>query len=590
MENSIKFKNTNESFIEFLKTQKMIDNEIYQIKKNELKKFFDFESEDEIINVSLYDDNNAFLCSFLDEEFIFFKEIKKVFFQDANGNEKIIEFQLSSEESQFFKNIFKNKYDFEIYVKNKDNKWEIINIDSFNIIDVNINNCKIIQKKKIELNNIKFTSFYPYFIIMTNPKVYQNFSFKETPIRNKLFKDLDKFLFFEPQNFLGICGPSGSGKTTSILYYIHKKRIFFNMIYINCFTILRKDLDNEIIKKILNYEFENSVNKRKQKNIINNFKLSLEALLKKDINRENDFIFKLINDIIKNYNNENSNKKLSIFIDQYSSKYDKDNIQIFSLIDKLGDYNNRCSIILISSMNNTCVKNNMKLSLIKDNNYLFIKHILYTFYGELFEINDIMDKETNNELKHIMNEEFGNSALIYYKLKSKILEIEQNDKDDLINNIFIQLIDEEKKDIIKEIQIFYNIIYSNNLLDNIKNIILNVVDIINFIKEKRAYNFRDIPELFEKLPFKFFKISYNEIEISHPEFIKLLPKEIRKKIIKLSREPNSQNENVKCKLKERLVISLFEFFLSLMNYCFSSIFSCDYCLFCFCTTCLSFNF
>ena len=93
MENSIKFKNTNESFIEFLKTQKMIDNEIYQIKKNELKKFFDFESEDEIINVSLYDDNNAFLCSFLDEEFIFFKEIKKVFFQDANGNEKIIEFQ-----------------------------------------------------------------------------------------------------------------------------------------------------------------------------------------------------------------------------------------------------------------------------------------------------------------------------------------------------------------------------------------------------------------------------------------------------------------------------------------------------------------
>ena len=132
---------------------------------------------------------------------------------------------------------------------------------------------------------------------MTNPKVYQNFSFKETPIRNKLFKDLDKFLFFEPQNFLGICGPSGSGKTTSILYYIHKKRIFFNMIYINCFTILRKDLDNEIIKKILNYEFENSVNKRKQKNIINNFKLSLEALLKKDINRENDFIFKLINDI-----------------------------------------------------------------------------------------------------------------------------------------------------------------------------------------------------------------------------------------------------------------------------------------------------
>ena len=241
-------------------------------------------------------------------------------------------------------------------------------------------------------------------------------------------------------------------------------------------------------------------------------------------------------------------------------------------------------------MNNTCVKNNMKLSLIKDNNYLFIKHILYTFYGELFEINDIMDKETNNELKHIMNEEFGNSALIYYKLKSKILEIEQNDKDDLINNIFIQLIDEEKKDIIKEIQIFYNIIYSNNLLDNIKNIILNVVDIINFIKEKRAYNFRDIPELFEKLPFKFFKISYNEIEISHPEFIKLLPKEIRKKIIKLSREPNSQNENVKCKLKERLVISLFEFFLSLMNYCFSSIFSCDYCLFCFCTTCLSFNF
>ena len=41
------------------------------------------------------------------------------------------------------------------------------------------------------------------------------------------------------------------------------------------------------------------------------------------------------------------------------------------------------------------------------------------------------------------------------------MEIEQNDKDDLINNIFIQLIDEEKKDIIKELQIFYNINFEN---------------------------------------------------------------------------------------------------------------------------------
>ena len=403
---------------------------------------------------------------------------------------------------------------------------------------------------------------------MTNSKVYQDFSYKETSMRKKFFNDLLLFFYFEPQKFLGICGNSGSGKTTSILYFIYKNRNEFNMVYINCYTILRKDLGNEVIKKILYYEFANSVNKIKESDFIAKFKKSLENLLQNDSKRENNFIFKLINEIIEIYNSRKINKKLNIIIDQYSSKYDTDNKQIFLLIDKIKERDCRSRIILISSMNNACVKNNMKLSLKNDKNAPK-NYIQYSLYGELFDINDIIDKENNNEIKVIMREEFGNSALIYYRLKSRILELDNdsnninnninnNNEEKLINNIITQFVKEEENNIIMEIENFYKIMYSKDLLTFAKNYLLNALDALNYINNNQVFNFINIPDLFEKLPFKFFKITYTEIEISHPEFIRLLPKNIREIIDKLINVPLLQEENYKCTLKRKLKNNLEE--------------------------------
>ena len=47
---------------------------------------------------------------------------------------------------------------------------------------------------------------------------------------------------------------------------------------------------------------------------------------------------------------------------------------------------------------------------------------------------------------------------------------------------------------------------------------------------------------------KYFKILYNEIDISHPEFIKLLPKKIREDINRLEIFDNYQKQNIECNI------------------------------------------
>ena len=74
MEKAIEFKNTGELFIEYLKTQKMTKDNTYLVNKNELKKFFEFETKDEFIEVSLSDFYRFHKCSFLGENFFFSKQ------------------------------------------------------------------------------------------------------------------------------------------------------------------------------------------------------------------------------------------------------------------------------------------------------------------------------------------------------------------------------------------------------------------------------------------------------------------------------------------------------------------------------------
>jgi Cdc6-like AAA superfamily ATPase len=107
-------------------------------------------------------------------------------------------------------------------------------------------------------------------------------------------------------NFLAICGHSGSGKTTSLLYFINQNREHFNIFYINCFTLSRKDLNNEKIKHILIEELRMAVNNGVW--IVNKFILYLDEVFQKRNKSDNNFIFGIIKKIIDIYNDETFRK------------------------------------------------------------------------------------------------------------------------------------------------------------------------------------------------------------------------------------------------------------------------------------------
>ena len=81
---------------------------------------------------------------FFRRKFFFFKTIKTVLFKDFDGNIKTINLQLPCEESKYFENIFANKNNYDLYIKNKDDEWEIKDLNNFNIIDTETNTFKII--------------------------------------------------------------------------------------------------------------------------------------------------------------------------------------------------------------------------------------------------------------------------------------------------------------------------------------------------------------------------------------------------------------------------------------------------------------
>ena len=191
----------------------------------------------------------------------------------------------------------------------------------------------------------------------------------------------------------------------------------------------------------------------------------------------------------------------------------------------------------------------MEKSLSHENSYINEKFINYYMYGQFFEIISVISEE-NDEIKEVMNNMFNNSALIYYKLKSKLL----NEKEMQKNITILQFIEDEKEDIKNEMKIFYKInslnsLYKNKEKENLTN---NILYALKTIKSKTFFNYDNLPDLFEKLPFKYFKILYYEIDVSHPEFINLLPKAVKQKLVTVSIVPNSQKINMFCTLKKRL--------------------------------------
>ena len=315
MEDSIKFKNSNKSFYKYLKNKGMSQKGTYAIPKKELEKFFDIKSNDDLISFSIIEFKGILRLSILEQEFIFYNDIKEIKEIDSNGNQKAIYFQFQEEEEEYLETIKANPNLYDIKIK-KNNDYKILNNEVINILELKNETYEINVKEKLDLKNLEFLPFYEDYIFIINRNAYQNFVYIKSSLRDKLFDDLNTFLSSKFINFFPICGHSGSGKTTSILYYLKENRDLFNMFYINCYTILRTDLQNEEIKKILIYELKMAVNNNAD--IINNFTSFLENSIGNEKERTNEFIFNLIQKLIDVYNNAAISKKLNIIIDQYS--------------------------------------------------------------------------------------------------------------------------------------------------------------------------------------------------------------------------------------------------------------------------------
>ena len=58
-------------------------------------------------------------------------------------------------------------------------------------------------------------------------------------------------------------------ETTSILIYINSNLGIYQIVYINCFTMVREDLNNSDIKSLLNHEIERGIKQEKLKKLLN---------------------------------------------------------------------------------------------------------------------------------------------------------------------------------------------------------------------------------------------------------------------------------------------------------------------------------
>lgn len=545
MEDDIKFKSSNESFFKYLKNKGMLEKGTYYLPKKELETFFDIKTSDNLIKFSVSIFNGLCRFTISEKSFLFYKDIKEIKEIEPNGNEKIISFQSQDEEEDYLKIIKDNPNLYDLSLKISDNEYQKMTNQSINIINLKDKPYKVNVKEQFDIENIGITPFYKDYIFIINPKAYQNFTFINSTLRDKLFRDLNTFLTSKFVNFYPICGHSGSGKTTSILYYLNQNRKNFNLFYINCYTISRSELKNDEIKNILLYELKKAVNSNE--NIITNFTKFLEDNLGKEKERKSEFIFNMIQTIIDIYIKASISEKLNIIIDQYSSKYDTDNKKLYLLLDEINRKNNKIKIILLSSMNNTCVSRNMRNALISEIWDVKERYIDYVLYGQFFELVEVISKE-KDEFVEIMNNVFRNSGLIYYKLKSKYLDIENENNPEFI----FQFIEEEKKEIEKEMEIFYDINSSNRTFMEKENLTYKILEALKVIEKKEFYNYAHLHDLFDKLPFKYFEILYHEIDVSHPEFINLLPKHIQKKLYPVAMVKRFQQENMLCKLKDNL--------------------------------------
>ena len=332
---------------------------------------------------------------------------------------------------------------------------------------------------------------FPYYINLEEND-FNNFQYFETENRKGFLKEIFKFIDFQP--YIAICGPFGSGKTVTLLKLIinDKTRRFF---YINLWTISTTNLDE--LKEIFRYECV----KLFKKNIfeLNNKKelSSEEKNMKEILNCINSLknkkeIFELLLKIISLL--KNIKDYFIIVIDQYSSKYDKNNYNIQKIFSYIKSSN--VKLLICSSMNNDDVKNNLSksFSFNKELNFL-----AYIYVGPLIRLSSEYIKNESLSLQKLIYG-FGNLFIYYYLLKEN--ERKKND----LKEFLVQ----EKENIQKEIENFY--CHENEFIDR-KKMVRDIIDILYFINEKKIFFYEDLENLILKLPLKFLEIKKQEISI-----------------------------------------------------------------------------
>ena len=446
-----------------------------------IKLYYDFNDDKKRKCILLI--REPYLFSFKDDDYIAFEKISLHNFLSEEYDKKkfIIVLKNSNLTFKYYNNFM--DYDFSQFEIKYDYKNRKITQDKFQIKNV------YIKKNIYKAEDINY--YFPYYINIEEED-FNNFEYYETENRKKLLEIIDKY--FDIRQYIAICGPFGSGKTVTLLKLIMTDETV-RYFYINLWTISTNKIEE--IKEILKYEcvklFQKNILELLNKKELSSDEKNMKEILDNIDNFNNkEKIFELILDIISLL--KNIKQYFIIVFDQYSSKYDSNNINIRKIISTIE--NSNIKLLICSSMDNYDVKNNLSKSFVFDKELNFLS---YNYVGVLIRLKYDFIKNESLLFQKLMYE-LGNLYFYYYILK-------ENTRQEKDLNAFMK---KEKETIQKEIESFYG--RENNFIDRYK-MTKDIIDIIYFINERKIYFYEDLEDLILKLPLKFLEIKKQEIKI-----------------------------------------------------------------------------
>ena len=348
---------------------------------------------------------------------------------------------------------------------------------------------KELTKKNTYTNNeiIKASDLnyeFANYILLTEED-FNSFYYIDTKERKNFFRKLPN-IFSKGPNFIALCGPFGCGKTVTLLKMINNpsKRAF----YINLWTVFNLEIDE--LKKVLKYEYVKIIGHDFSTDNEND-----EIILYINKLKAPEDIYDFISKVIISLNKMDANIYYLI-IDQYSSKYDDNNIKIKKIKKEVEG--TKILMVICSSMNNYDVKENLAYSFASSP--LAINknkdRINYLYVGCLIKLDPLKEPLKNESIEFIkVLSQFGNLDFYYYRMKEALKD----------NKDFEYMIKEEEKIIKTELEKFYN-----NDQNELK---IELAKIICLIKDKEIFLYNEIGNNLLKLPLKFLEIKTQSIPI-----------------------------------------------------------------------------